>query len=104
MTIKGKAYIAGAYRASDPACAGQDGGATARRGGARALKDAGLSRDDVDGYFCAGDAPGPGPATMAEYMNLKLRHVDSPSLAERPMWRWRRTPPKPSRSANATSR
>ena len=41
----------------------------------------GSTRDDVDGYFCAGDAPGPGPATMAEYMNLtKLRHVDSTEL------------------------
>ena len=27
-----------------------------------ALKDAGLTRKDVDGYFCSGDAPGPGPA------------------------------------------
>jgi acetyl-CoA C-acetyltransferase len=31
----------------------------------------------VDGYFCAGDAPGTGPLSMADYMNLKLRHVDS---------------------------
>jgi acetyl-CoA C-acetyltransferase len=42
-----------------------------------ALADAGLSRDDVDGYFCAGDAPGMGPLAMADYLNLRLRHVDS---------------------------
>ena len=40
----------------------------------------GLSRDDVDGYFCAGDAPGLGPLSMVDYMNLKLRHVDSTEL------------------------
>lgn len=42
-----------------------------------ALEDAGLSKDDIDGYFCAGDAPGLGTTTMAEYLGLKLRHVDS---------------------------
>jgi acetyl-CoA C-acetyltransferase len=42
-----------------------------------ALADAGLSKDDVDGYFCAGDAPGLGPLAMADYLNLRLRHVDS---------------------------
>jgi acetyl-CoA C-acetyltransferase len=42
-----------------------------------ALADAGLSKSDIDGYFCAGDAPGLGANTVAEYMGLKLRHVDS---------------------------
>src|SRR5713101_833348 len=42
-----------------------------------ALADAGLSKRDVDGYFCAGDAPGLGPLSMLDYMNLKVRHVDS---------------------------
>jgi acetyl-CoA C-acetyltransferase len=42
-----------------------------------ALRDAGLAKDDVDGYFCAGDAPGLGAISMAEYMGLKLRHVDT---------------------------
>lgn len=42
-----------------------------------ALEDAGLSKSDIDGYFCAGDAPGLGTATVAEYLGLKLRHVDS---------------------------
>src|SRR5918992_2003927 len=32
---------------------------------------------DVDGYFCAGDAPGLGGLSMADYMGLKVRHVDS---------------------------
>jgi acetyl-CoA C-acetyltransferase len=42
-----------------------------------ALEDAGLSKEDVDGYFCAGDAPGLGPLSMVDYLGLKVRHVDS---------------------------
>ena len=42
-----------------------------------ALEDAGLTKNDIDGYFCAGDAPGLGTTTVAEYLGLKLRHVDS---------------------------
>ena len=45
--------------------------------GLGALADAGLKKDDVDGYFCAGDAPGLGPLSMADYMGLKLRHMDT---------------------------
>jgi acetyl-CoA C-acetyltransferase len=41
-----------------------------------ALRDAGLTKDDVDGYFCSGDAPG-GLLSMANYLNLKLRYFDS---------------------------
>ena len=42
-----------------------------------ALADAGLSKQDIDGYFCAGDAPGLGPLSMVDYLGLKVRHVDS---------------------------
>lgn len=41
-----------------------------------ALRDAGLSKDDVDGYFCSGDAPG-GLLSMANHLNLNLRYFDS---------------------------
>ena len=41
-----------------------------------ALLDAGLSLHDVDGYFCAGDAPGLGALNMADYIGLHPRHVD----------------------------
>src|SRR5215204_3490433 len=77
MSIKGKAYIAGIYEhptrlAKDISLAQIH--AQVAKG---ALEDAGLSKDDVDGYFCAGDAPGLGPMSMVEYMGLKPRHVDS---------------------------
>jgi acetyl-CoA C-acetyltransferase len=78
MTIKGKAYIAGIYehptRKADDRSLAQLHAEVAKG----ALDDAGLTKDDVDGYFCAGDAPGLGPLSMAEYMGLgKLRHVDT---------------------------
>ena len=77
MSIRGKAYIAGAFehptrKAPDKTTAQLH--AECARG---ALADAGLSLRDVDGYFCAGDAPGMGAISMADYLGLKLRHVDS---------------------------
>ena len=43
-----------------------------------ALADAGLTLQDVDGYFCAGDAPGLGANNMADYLGpTKLRHIDT---------------------------
>ncbi len=77
MSIRGKAYIVGAYEhptrlAPDRSVAQLH--AEAARG---AIADAGLSKNDIDGYFCAGDAPGLGPLSMVDYMGLKVRHVDS---------------------------
>src|SRR5215813_8989456 len=77
MSIKGKAYIVGAYehptrKAPDKSVAQLH--AECAKG---ALDDAGLKKDDIDGYFCAGDAPGLGPLSMSDYMGLKLRHMDS---------------------------
>ena len=78
MTIKRKACIVGAYehptrKAPDKTVAQLH--AECARG---ALRDAGLSLRDVDGYFCAGDAPGLGANSMADYLGLtRLRHVDT---------------------------
>ena len=60
MSIKGKAYIAGIYEhptrhAKDKSLAQIH--AEVAKG---ALDDAGLTKADVDGYFCAGDAPASG--------------------------------------------
>ena len=77
MTIRRRACIAGAYehptrKAPDKTVAQLH--AECARG---ALADAGLTLQDVDGYFCAADAPGLGANNMADYLGLKLRHVDS---------------------------
>ena len=46
-----------------------------------ALLDAGLSLNDVDGYFCAGDAPGMGPVSMVDYLGLKkVSYLDSTDI------------------------
>jgi acetyl-CoA C-acetyltransferase len=78
MSIKGKAYIAGVFehptRKADTQSLAQLHAESAKG----ALADAGLTQDDVDGYFCAGDAPGLGPLSLVDYMGLtKLRHVDT---------------------------
>ena len=77
MSIKGKAHIVGAYehplrKAPDKSVAQLH--AEVAKG---AIEDAGLTKDDIDGYFCAGDAPGANAFSMANYMNLKLRHFDT---------------------------
>jgi acetyl-CoA C-acetyltransferase len=36
------------------------------------IADAGLSKSDIDAYFCSGDAPGMGPTSMIDYLNLKV--------------------------------
>ena len=77
MSIKGKAYIMGAYEhplRNAPDKSTPQLHAECAMG---ALADAGLTKDDIDGYFCAGDAPGFGAMSMADYMGLKLRHMDS---------------------------
>ncbi len=80
MSLKGAAYIAGAYehptrKAPDKSVALLH--AECAKG---ALDDAGLTKDDVDGYFCAGDAPGMGPLSMVDYLNLNVRHVDATDI------------------------
>src|SRR5499433_178916 len=77
MTIKGKAYIAGIYEHPTRKADTQSLAQLHAESALGALADAGLTKDDVDGYFCAGDAPGLGPLSMVDYMGLKLRHMDS---------------------------
>src|SRR6267142_5222363 len=77
MSIKGKAYIAGVFEHPTRKADTQSLAQLHAESAMGALADAGLTKDDVDGYFCAGDAPGLGPLSMADYMGLKLRHMDS---------------------------
>ena len=76
MSIKGKAYIAGIYehptRKADDKTLAQLHAEVAKG----ALDDAGLTKADVDAYFCAGDAPGRGVLSMVDYLGLKVRHYD----------------------------
>jgi acetyl-CoA C-acetyltransferase len=81
MTIRGQAYIVGAYehplrKAPDHSVAQLH--AEVAKG---ALDDAGLAKSDIDGYFCAGDSPGANAWSMANYLNLqRLKHIDSTDM------------------------
>ena len=77
MTIKGCAYIVGAFEHPTRKAPDKPTALLHAECAAGALQDAGLARDDIDGYFCAGDAPGMGPLSMVDYLGLKLRHFDS---------------------------
>ncbi len=77
MSIKGKSYIVGAYEHPTRKAPDKSVAQLHAEVAAGALADAGLSKEDVDGYFCAGDAPGMGPISMVDYLNLRVRHVDS---------------------------
>ena len=77
MSIKGKAYIAGAFE--HPTRLAEDKSvallhAECAKG---ALEDAGLGLRDVDGFFCSRDAPGLGGFTTADYLGLRVKHVDN---------------------------
>lgn len=77
MSLNGKAAIVGAYEHPTRFAEGLSVlrlHADVVKG---ALADAGLTKTDIDAYFCAGDAPGLGTATVAEYLGLRLRHLDS---------------------------
>ena len=81
MSLKGAAYIAGAFEHPTRKAPDKSVALLHAECALGALKDAGLTKDDVDGYFCAGDAPGMGPINMIDYMNLtKVRHVDATDI------------------------
>jgi acetyl-CoA C-acetyltransferase len=77
VTLKGKALIAGVWEHPTRNAPDTSLAQLHCEMAAGALADAGLTFDDVDGYFCAGDAPGFGALSMAEYMGLTLRYVDT---------------------------
>ncbi|MEE8568750.1 MAG: thiolase domain-containing protein [Anaerolineales bacterium] len=74
------AYIVGAYEHPTRFAPDKSVAALHAEVASGALKDAGLSITDVDGYFCAGDAPGIGPMSMVEYLGIRPRYVDSTDI------------------------
>lgn len=77
MGISGKAHIAGIYEHPGRELPGMTLPQIHADVALGALADAGLSMSDVDGFFCAGDAPGFGGLSMADYLGLRCRHLDS---------------------------
>jgi acetyl-CoA C-acetyltransferase len=75
MSINGQAYIAGIYEHPT------------RKADDKSLAQL-HAEEDVDGYFCAGDALGLGPLSMVDYMGLKARHLDTTETGDRPRSCW----------------
>jgi acetyl-CoA C-acetyltransferase len=81
MSIRGKAFIAGAYEHPLRNIPDRSTAQVHAEVAIGALADAGLTLDDVDAYFCAGDAPGFGALSMADYLGLKkLSYMDSTEM------------------------
>ncbi|MDC1295779.1 thiolase domain-containing protein [Myxococcota bacterium] len=77
MSLRGKAFIAGAYEHPGrklPDTTLPQLHAEVAEG---ALADAGLSFDDVDAFFTAGEVPGFGALSMAECLWLDCRYIDN---------------------------
>jgi len=72
-----QAYIAGAFEHPTRKAVDKTVAQLHAEVAAGALADAGLTKDDVDGFFCAGDAPGLGGLSIAEYMGLNVDYIDT---------------------------
>ncbi|MBO0730751.1 MAG: thiolase domain-containing protein [Acidimicrobiaceae bacterium] len=77
MTIRGRAYIVGAFEHPGRELPEHNVAQIHAEVATGALADAGLGFEDVDAYFCATDAPGFGPLSMAEYFGLRCSYIDS---------------------------
>ena len=81
MSIRGRAHIVGAYEHPLRDIPDRSTAQVHADVALGALADAGLTLDDVDAYFCAGDAPGFAGMSMAEYLGLKdVSYLDSTEL------------------------
>jgi acetyl-CoA C-acetyltransferase len=77
LSINGKAYIVGAFEHPTRKATGKTIPQLHAEMAAGALADAGLASRDIDGFFCASDAPGLGGLNMSEYLGLRPRFVDN---------------------------
>lgn len=77
MSIRGKALIAGAYEHPERTIPDRTVAEIHAEVALGALADAGLQLSDVDAYYCAGDAPGFGGISMADYLGLRCRSTDT---------------------------
>jgi acetyl-CoA C-acetyltransferase len=77
VTIRSRAVIVGAYEHPRREIPDRTVAQIHREVAVGAAADAGLSLEDVDAYFCDSIAPGFGPVSMAEYLGLAARYVDT---------------------------
>jgi len=77
LGVSGKALVAGVYEHPGRELPDKSVGQIHAEVALGALADAGLTMDDVDGYFCGRDAPGSGILSMAEYLGIRPAIMDS---------------------------
>jgi acetyl-CoA C-acetyltransferase len=77
VSLRGSAFIAGAYEHPGRELPDTSLAQVHAEVAVGALADAGLTLADVDAYYCAGDAPGFGPISLADYLGLELSILDS---------------------------
>lgn len=75
MSGAGKAYIAGAFEHPTRFAPDKTVGQLHAECIKGALDDAGLTKDDVDGFMCTGEAPM--PLALVDYLNIKPRFLDT---------------------------
>lgn len=79
MSIKGAAYIVGAFEHPGRVLPDISASQIHAECAFGALADAGLSVSDVDGYLVSGEAPG-GVTAMADYLGLSVRYIDTTDI------------------------
>jgi acetyl-CoA C-acetyltransferase len=77
VSLRGKAWIAGAFEHPRRVIPDRTVAEIHAEVALGALADAGLTMADVDAYYVAGDAPGFGAVSMADYLGLRCRTVDT---------------------------
>jgi acetyl-CoA C-acetyltransferase len=81
MSIRGKAYIVGAFEHPDRSIPDRSVAQIHAENTAGVLKDAGLKLSDIDGLFVVGGAGGMLPVAMADYLGLtNLRYLDGTAV------------------------
>ena len=77
MSIRGKAHIAGIYEHPLREIPDKTLSQIHAEVAMGALADAGLTLDDVDGYFCDSTVPGMGGLSMVEYLGIRVSYLDN---------------------------
>ena len=80
MSVRGKAFIAGAFEHPGRKIPDQSLMEIHARVCVGALNDAGLAMSDVDAYFGAGDSPGFGTLSMMDYLGISATYMDSTEM------------------------
>src|SRR5215469_16087149 len=81
MSIKGKAYIVGAFEHPDRVIPDRSVSQIHAENTAGVLKDAGLKLSDIDALFVVGGPGGMLPIAMADYLGLtNLKYVDGTAV------------------------